>query len=987
MKKTKRILAIILIIAGTCIQLNAATFTVTNTTDADPGSLRQAILDANILTGADTIDFDAIVFATPQTITLTSALPINSDLTITGPGADLLAIDGNNATRIFYDDFDTNDVIISGLEIKNGNDGAFVVRNAHLTLRYCDIHSNSVGSYGTISIASYPDGVSSLTVENSAIHHNVTAGYAAGIYIDNASALSISNSTLYANSGPLHGIAIMGNGAQVVLTNVTIAGHTTGNSAIQLNDNISPGNVHSSLSVRNCIFDNAISNYFGQAGTIKASLGRNISNDGSMATFLNHFHDFNNTSSMLDPAGLQDNGGATPTVALQCNSPALNATTNDLAIDQVGNVRGIVADIGAYESSIQPLVATGSGTNVTCFGGTDGFAAVTISGGPSTEIGLGPIGAPLIYQGAPNSPAISDTCDCPPGYVAVGFEANYGAFIDKFKLKCRQLLPDGTLGSGLATTCINGNSQNGTLVSDHLSASNEALVKYTIMESGQSYPNYYPKGMNADSKSISDIYSGSSNTSGLTNIGGFQTFVPYAAHSETAPDGNVIVGMINYFPNISGWTQGVQFRYAPVTDVPASVQYLWSNGATTSSISNLTAGTYTVTVTKGGYSTTASYTVTEPPQFSPAIIGNTSFCAGSSTTLSTGTFSSYLWSTGATTQSVPVNTAGNFSVTVTNANGCTGSASVTTIINALPSCTITGNSFVCSGGSTPWCAPAGLAYSWSTGASTQCVTLNATGNYSVTTTDVKGCSSTCSKSFTVGNALTIDAGLNKIVYKGYADSACTTLTATGAGGGTPPYTLTWTGGSHANSITVCPTVSTTYYLTITDANNCSKKDSVRVCVLDVRCGSGNKKVTICHGTGSAQNPFVTLCIDPADAKWHFINHPGEKLGACGMVKTCGFNTLREGEEEIQEGQEDEMSLMVYPNPATSEINISFHCDVDATYLLRLVSMTGQILLTETKKVSEGENKFSVNLQDVAPGIYLVLMQEGENIMQARIIKE
>ncbi len=64
------------------------TFLVTNTNDSGAGSLRQAILDANAAAGADTIDFDtAGVFATPQTITLTSGtLVISGDLTINGTG-------------------------------------------------------------------------------------------------------------------------------------------------------------------------------------------------------------------------------------------------------------------------------------------------------------------------------------------------------------------------------------------------------------------------------------------------------------------------------------------------------------------------------------------------------------------------------------------------------------------------------------------------------------------------------------------------------------------------------------------------------------------------------------------------------------------------------------------------------------------------------------------------------------------------------------
>jgi PKD-like domain len=69
--------------------------------------------------------------------------------------------------------------------------------------------------------------------------------------------------------------------------------------------------------------------------------------------------------------------------------------------------------------------------------------------------------------------------------------------------------------------------------------------------------------------------------------------------------------------------------------------------------------------------------------------GFTTFCSGNSVTLTSTTGSSYMWSTGATTQSITVSTAGNYTVTVSNANGCSATSTPTTItVNALPSVTI-----------------------------------------------------------------------------------------------------------------------------------------------------------------------------------------------------------------------------------------------------------------------------------------------------------
>ncbi len=90
-----------------------ATFVVTNTNDSGAGSLRDAINQANTNAQADTINFDPAFFNVARTITLTSGeINITADdqvlngqtgrfVTINGPGANLLTISGNNASRIF----------------------------------------------------------------------------------------------------------------------------------------------------------------------------------------------------------------------------------------------------------------------------------------------------------------------------------------------------------------------------------------------------------------------------------------------------------------------------------------------------------------------------------------------------------------------------------------------------------------------------------------------------------------------------------------------------------------------------------------------------------------------------------------------------------------------------------------------------------------------------------------------------------------------
>ncbi|MFN8595362.1 MAG: choice-of-anchor Q domain-containing protein [Anaerolineae bacterium] len=95
----------------------STTFTVTNTNDSGPGSLREAIVNANTLGGDDVIDFN--LSGCPCVIVLSSTLPvIVGTLEIVGPGADQLAIDGNNSVRVF--EANIAPVIIANLTVRNG---------------------------------------------------------------------------------------------------------------------------------------------------------------------------------------------------------------------------------------------------------------------------------------------------------------------------------------------------------------------------------------------------------------------------------------------------------------------------------------------------------------------------------------------------------------------------------------------------------------------------------------------------------------------------------------------------------------------------------------------------------------------------------------------------------------------------------------------------------------------------------------------------
>jgi hypothetical protein len=179
---------------------------------------------------------------------------------------------------------------------------------------------------------------------------------------------------------------------------------------------------------------------------------------------------------------------------------------------------------------------------------------------------------------------------------------------------------------------------------------------------------------------------------------------------------------------------------------PGCVSYLWSSGATTSCIIASIPGNYSVTVTNAnGCSSFCEVTVTQAALPFSEITGAGSICAGTPTLLCGPVgCNAYLWSTGATTSCIIVSQPGAYSLTVTNANGCTNTNIRFIDTGLVPICAITGNLQPEQGQSTLLCASADMAaYLWNTGDTTRCITVDSSGYYAVTITNASGCSNTC----------------------------------------------------------------------------------------------------------------------------------------------------------------------------------------------------------------------------------------------------
>ena len=194
---------------------------MTNTNDSGPGSLRQALVDAN---DGDAINFDASLIG--RKITLTNGqLNVDKNITISGPGADYLAVDGNMQSRVFYVN-PAKTVTISRLTIKNGNatnnpGGGIYNDGGALMLSECAVTGNSGGGILNDSF----NGSAMMTITSCTVSDN-SGGGIGNRGSHTGATMIVSNCTVSGNSDGGVGNGGIGGRATMTVTNSTISGNS-----------------------------------------------------------------------------------------------------------------------------------------------------------------------------------------------------------------------------------------------------------------------------------------------------------------------------------------------------------------------------------------------------------------------------------------------------------------------------------------------------------------------------------------------------------------------------------------------------------------------------------------------------------------------------------------------------------------------------------------------------------------------------------------
>jgi len=245
---------------------------------------------------------------------------------------------------------------------------------------------------------------------------------------------------------------------------------------------------------------------------------------------------------------------------------------------------------------------------------------------------------------------------------------------------------------------------------------------------------------------------------------------------------------------------------------------------------SVTAGSYGYTITDAhGCTASASITITEPAALSASssVVSNVSCNGGSNGSVSVAASGGTAPYSGTGTFSV---SAGTYSYTVTDANGCTANTSVTVTQPPALSASVSQNTpILCHGGSTTVTVSASGGTPAYSGTGTFSVTA---GSYNYTVTDAHGCTAVASITVTQPAAINVSAGSNTPVCTGNAIN----LTSS-ASGGTGSLSYSWTGPNGFSSTAANPTISSsslanggTYTLTVSDGNSCSTTVTTAVVV-------------------------------------------------------------------------------------------------------------------------------------------------------------
>lgn len=592
---------------------------------------------------------------------------------------------------------------------------------------------------------------------------------------------------------------------------------------------------------------------------------------------------------------------------------ALAASFNEpagIACDTAGNL--YVADNKNFKIrkiDSNGIVTTIAGTGV--FGNTNGPAATARFGSP-TGIAVSADGS-IIYVSEYNTHIIrkieNGQVTTPAGSVflpgntdgtgaAASFDHPYGICLenngnlliaDEFNHKIRRMTPSGTVTTVLGTGTA-GNT-NGSAAAAQLNYPSSVCIDtlsnlFITESSGHTIRKYSPITGQvityAGNAGVSGTNDGNGPSARFNNPGGL-SYSRYDRAIYVADQDNHTIRKVVFLSSTvltlsrNGSSPVCAGNSVSFTITPAGLSSytITNNGIILGQSSNgnitingLAAGNYSFQASavdnQGATAFSSNLSLTVLPGFTPTITssGGSAICNGSALTLTSGTAATYQWSTGATTPNLVVTTAGTYTVTATNASGCSGTSQPFTVtVQASPNAQITApDTIVCPGGTALLTASAATAWLWSNGATTQSINTGP-GTYSVTVTGTGGCTATSIPRTVIQENISapqINPSGTVVIPQG----ASVVLQASGG------TTYLWSNNATTSSITVGSTGS--YSVIATSAGGCTASSStVQVTVVTPQnMISAVGATTICEGTSTILNSAFA-----SGNQWYYNGQP------------------------------------------------------------------------------------------------------------------
>ncbi len=304
---------------------------------------------------------------------------------------------------------------------------------------------------------------------------------------------------------------------------------------------------------------------------------------------------------------------------------------------------------------------------------------------------------------------------------------------------------------------------------------------------------------------------------------------------------------------------------------PGFTAYNWSTGDAGQVVGVSQPGVYSVTVTgDNGCSNSQDVTVSSNPIPQPEVNGTLFFCQNTSTTLALvpGSYPDIRWSTGGTQPEETFDATGEYSVEVTDTNGCIGSYTFQVEELGPTPVDISGDSLICDGATATLDAGPGYSsYSWSTGAGANAISVSSGGSYTVTVTNGLGCEGYDTLAVRIqplpevtladtmilcaGNSLTLDAGSG-------------------------PYVYNWSGGQNTPSILI--DAPGHYEVEVTDTVGCSSRDEAEVLESELPVPQIDGTPNLCPGSSSllaVEEPYEAyLWPDGTTGSSLLVTQPG-----------------------------------------------------------------------------------------------------------------